>query len=726
MLLAGLPAVGEAQRSARCNADERVRAVDFDGSPSFDVLTMATSIVTHEPGFATRWLRIGSAPCLDPLEVRRDALRLAVLHRQIGWFQAVVNPTIDRRRDGVRVRFTVVPGPEALLDTVRVVGLPTAPAGRRPLDGALRALEGQRFDRTRVDTTVSAMMTRLRDLGYARARVTESRIAIDSTAARATLDLTIDAGRVTTIGEVRITVQPITPGRPRVDTTDVARLLGIATADRFRSSGILEAQQSLYRSEAFRLVLVDTVTPEGPSRDSVIDLTVSVAEARTRNARVGLGWATLDCVRAQGRITDRGFLGVGKRLELSVRMSKLGVGEPADLAPALCARSVRDDPYSARVNYYAGTTFSSPRLFGSDFMPLLSVYSERRSEPFAYLRETTLGGLAEVSRQFTRRTSATAGLQYENGKTTTDFVVSCTRFNLCRPEELVLSQFGRGIGIVSASFTHDRTNDPTDPGEGWRSRLEGRLGETSSELISTLRFYRATGEVAGYHRMLGGSVGARVQAAGVFAPGASLVDGTPLIPQQERLFVGGQNSVRGYQQNLLGPLIYVVSEVEAVTNPDGSTGFAAKRGARFDRAVPRGGTAMVVANLEWRRGFRFVAEQLQVAAFLDAGAVWESQGPAVRFGDLRATPGIGLRVLTPLGPFRVDVGYRPYAALAGRALYFAPTGTDGEQIFCASPRVADAVGDYTDVLSCPATYRPNTTRSLLSRIVFHFGLGQAF
>jgi outer membrane protein insertion porin family/translocation and assembly module TamA len=204
------------------------------------------------------------------------------------------------------------------------------------------------------------------------------------------------------------------------------------------------------------------------------------------------------------------------------------------------------------------------------------------------------------------------------------------------------------------------------------------------------------------------------------------VDGTPLIPQQERLFVGGQNSVRGYQQNLLGPVIYVVSDVKPTTNADGSAGVEVKAGARPLRQVPRGGTAMLVGNLEWRQSFRVVSSQAQFVAFLDAGTLWESRGQAFHIGDLRTTPGLGVRVITPLGPFRVDVGYRPYAALAGRALYFGPSGSAfAGDILCASPRT-QAGADYSDPLTCPATYRPPETRSLLSRLVFHFGLGQAF
>jgi outer membrane protein insertion porin family/translocation and assembly module TamA len=727
ILLTMQPAVLFAQRTARCDDAQRVRSVGFRGSPHFDALTMATSIVTHEPGFVTRVLHIGTPPCLDSLELRRDALRLAILHRQAGWFQASVTPQVVTQRTGSRVLFDITAGPEALLDTIRITGLPAAPEGRRPHDAPLRALEHKRFDRTRVDTTVTAVLARLRDVGYARAGMPESHITIDSNTARVTLDLTFDVGRRVTINAVHVTVQPLRAGDARVDSADVARIVGIAPGDRFRASAILEAQRDLYRSEAFRLVLVDTVTPAVPGRDSLLDLKVSVAEARTRNARVGLGWATQDCIRAQGRISDRGFLGVGRRVELSVRTSKLGVGKPADVAPALCSNALRQDPFSARVNYFVGTTFSDTRLFGLPVVPVISVYSERRGEPFAYLRETSVGALAEISRQVTPRTAGTAGFQYENGKTTTDPVVSCTRFGQCRPEDYILSLFGRGVGILSTSATHDRTNDPVNPSRGWRARTELRAGQTFSELVSSLRFYRATGEAATYFRALGGIVGTRLQWSRAFAPGAELVDGSPLLPQQERLFAGGQNTVRGFQQNLLGPLVYVVSDVRDTVTSAGDRIVEVKPGAGYDRAVPRGGTALVVANLEWRRPFRFIAEQLQFAAFVDVGNVWETNSEGFAWGNLRATPGVGLRVATPLGPFRVDIGYQPYEPRAGRALYFE-SGTSGEggQILCASPRLDRADGDLSDIFSCPSTYRPPRGRGVLSRLAFHFGLGQAF
>ena len=723
------PLQASAQRMARCDKAQRVHSVKFSGSPRFDAITLAASIVTHEPGVKTRWFRIGATPCLDSLELRRDALRLAVMHRQVGWFQATVTPTIERRPDGVRLRFAITAGPEAVLDTIQIHGLPEPAAGTRGFDAPLRALEHKRFDRTRVDSTIDWVVARLRDAGYARAPRPQSQVVIDSAAARVTLTLRFAPGRALSIGSVHIEVQPLQDGSPRVDSAALARLVAIRSGDRFRASAILDAQRDLYRSEAFRLVLIDTLTPLTGVRDSVLDLRVAVAEARTRAARVGLGWATLDCIRMQGRVTDRGFLGVGRRLELSARASKIGVGAPTDFAPALCSGALRVDPFSEKLNYYVGSTLSNTRLFGWPIQPVFTVYSERRGEPFAYLRETSVGALIELSRQFSTRTAGTAGFQYENGKTITDPAVSCARFGQCRPEDFALSLFGRSVGLVSTSASHDHTNDAVNPSRGWRVRGDVRAGDTFSPLVKSLVFYRGTGEASTYIRFAGGVIGTRVQLSRAFAPGAELVDGSPLIPQQERIFAGGQNSVRGYQQNLLGPLVYVVSgaSVRDTVGANGQRVVVVKDGAGYDRAVPRGGTAMFVANLEWRRGFRFLAEELQVAAFVDAGNVWETHAEGFRWGTLRATPGLGLRIVTPLGPFRVDVGYQPYEPRAGRALFFTSgdnTGTTGE-ILCASPRdLSDPRA--SDIFACPSTYRPPTSRGVLSRLTFHFGLGQAF
>ncbi len=722
-------AASAAQSAPRCAPALRVQKVSFSGSPRFDATTLAATIVTQGPGFRARLLHIGQLPCADTLEIRRDALRLAVLHRQAGWFLASVAARYDTVSNGLRIHFDISPGTLATIDSVRTTGLPEPAPGRPAYDIALRDLETRSFDRVRVDSAISDALQRLRDAGYARVARPSNTITIDSAAAKATIEVRFAPGRLMRFGALTVTVQHVDSLKPRIDTADVMRLIRLRSGQRFRATSLVEAQRALYRTDAFRLVLIDTEPPIDAKNDSTLDLKIGVAEAKVRSARTGIGWATQDCMRAQLRLTDRGFLGVGRKVELSARASKIGIGAPADFAPSLCSGALRDDPFSAKLNYYVGSTLSNSQLFGRALAPRLSIYSERRGEPFAYLRETTIGSLIEVSGQVSRRLTWSSGFQYENGRTTTDPLESCTRFGLCRPEEYVLSAFGRGLGLISSSAAYDRTNDAANPTRGSRLRGELRAGQTFSQLVSSLRFYRTSGEGAMYARLFGGVIAVRAQGARAFAPGAELVDGSPLIPQQERLFAGGQNSVRGFQQNLLGPLLYSVTKVKASTAPSGEPIVVVDSGSDY-RAVPRGGTALAVANLEWRRALPFLSQQFQFAAFVDVGNVWEGGSEPFRTANLRATPGAGLRLSTPVGPFRVDIGYSPYAPRMGRALYFTKGDSNGNSgtIQCASPgnTVSTSAVDPGDIFSCPETFRPSSSRGVLSRLVFHFGLGQAF
>jgi outer membrane protein assembly factor BamA len=264
-----------------------------------------------------------------------------------------------------------------------------------------------------------------------------------------------------------------------------------------------------------------------------------------------------------------------------------------------------------------------------------------------------------------------------------------------------------------------------NPSRGIRARGEVRVGETFSEIVSSVVFYRTTGEGTFYRALFGGVLATRLQLSRAFAPGAPLVGNAPLLPQQERLYAGGQNSVRGFQQNLLGPIIYVVDSVKTVDRPTGERVYEVQSDSVRYRAVPRGGSALVVANVEYRRSLPWLSNTLQLAAFVDAGNVWETQAGGFRRGDMRATPGLGVRVSTPLGPFRLDVGYQPYPPRAGSALYFTP-GQNGA-IYCASPGNTVDISRLgeSDIFSCPENYRPRA-RGALSRLVFHFGLGQAF
>jgi outer membrane protein insertion porin family len=111
------------------------------------------------------------------------------------------------------------------------------------------------------------------------------------------------------------------------------------------------------------------------------------------------------------------------------------------------------------------------------------------------------------------------------------------------------------------------------------------------------------------------------------------LDDKTQIPVSERFYLGGASTVRGYPEQLLGPIIF---------SKDGS----------IPRAV--GGKLMVLANIEFRIPLIWL---IWGEVFADAGNVWINASN-FNFGDIKTTSGVGLAVLTPLGPIRFDYGLK--------------------------------------------------------------------
>jgi outer membrane translocation and assembly module TamA len=125
----------------------------------------------------------------------------------------------------------------------------------------------------------------------------------------------------------------------------------------------------------------------------------------------------------------------------------------------------------------------------------------------------------------------------------------------------------------------------------------------------------------------------------VDASGAPVLgpDGEPVLarvddlPASERFFAGGDTTVRGFGLDQLGS-----------TETLDANGF------------PRGGNSVLVLNAELRVP---IWGDLGVAAFLDGGNVFRRMED---FGDggLRGAAGFGVRYRSPIGPLRVDFGFK--------------------------------------------------------------------
>ena len=84
-----------------------------------------------------------------------------------------------------------------------------------------------------------------------------------------------------------------------------------------------------------------------------------------------------------------------------------------------------------------------------------------------------------------------------------------------------------------------------------------------------------------------------------------------------------------------------------------------------------GGNTLAVGNVEVRVPSPVFSSRLRLAAFVDAGGVWQ-RGAENSTPVIRVTPGVGIRLGTPLGPARLDVAYNPYKLQAGTLFQVTP------------------------------------------------------
>ncbi len=107
----------------------------------------------------------------------------------------------------------------------------------------------------------------------------------------------------------------------------------------------------------------------------------------------------------------------------------------------------------------------------------------------------------------------------------------------------------------------------------------------------------------------------------------------------ERFYLGGANSLRGYESDLAPPLGVFLDE-KGVT-----------------RLVPRGGKTMINATMELRFPFY---RPLQMVFFQDLGFLFGKKMSKINAKNILLSTGFGLRYSTPIGPVRFDIGWNHY------------------------------------------------------------------
>jgi outer membrane protein insertion porin family len=247
----------------------------------------------------------------------------------------------------------------------------------------------------------------------------------------------------------------------------------------------------------------------------------------------------------------------------------------------------------------------------------------------------------------------------------------CSFFSACTSDVIAALSENRVLATLSALGTFSRVNSPVDPTRGSLSTMELTYSSKYIGSSSLQQFTRFTLGSAWYRPLSREVVFSwRVRGGIIFSPTLDVAtESGAFIPPEQRFYAGGPNDVRGFERNELGPVVYVV--------PQSAVDSAAAHGNPIPsdsvHVAATGGNTLVLANAELRIPSPVFSSRLRLAAFVDAGGVWQRQGPSSS-RVVRVTPGVGIRLATPLGPARLDVAYNPYRLQPGPLLQFNSSG----------------------------------------------------
>jgi outer membrane protein insertion porin family len=675
-----------------------VRGLSFKGNHALDDYQLSAAISTTNSSWfarsgAVRWIGLGEKRPFDEVEFDRDVLRITLLYRKSGYMNVAVDTVVRRTEKDIYITFLIDEGPPVILDSLAVLGLDSvAKPDLVTRDLPLRA--GDAFSRILLDATSDTLVRRLRDRGYPDAIAFQS-FERDKTDLTANAAIDLQPGPLSDVSDITIS------GTKRVSPKVARSLLATRPGQQFSQEDLYRSQRNLYRSELFSFAAVGIDSAAYDMTSDSVPLTVRVAESKPRRARGSVGYATDDCFRVGAGITFRNFAGGGRILDLSGRLSKIGVGSPTDWGMQdgfLCSQLKPDTLGSGEVNYSLAISLRRPAFLSPHNTLTTTLFADRRSDYLVYLRQEVGAGLS-LNRETLRQAKLSLTYSYTYGSTQASPASFCVSLLVCSSEDIAQLSSDQGLGALGASATFPSVNNPLDPTRGSRTTVQATVSAQLLGSSESQQFVQLVANRAWYRTLSRQAVlSFRLRAGAMWAPLTtfSATEATNYIPPANRFYAGGPNDVRGYQLNGLGPVNYLIinDTIPIDTTNPGNTPIP-------EGAIsysPVGGNMLGIGNLEvrfpspvWGRLFRLVA-------FVDAGVLWDRYQNTP---EVRVTPGVGLRLVTPLGPVRLDVGYNGYSQQPG-ALYLSQNN---------------------EVVRIRDSYTPTGNPD---RFVFHFAVGQPF
>ena len=594
----------------------------------------------------------------DPFVEARAGLiaaAIAELYRVRGFAQASVRPALQVLPEAqavnvtyrpVAIRFEIVEGPQTVLSGLAFEGN-TAIAS--PVLQAQMALQaGKPFYRPQMSVDRDAIERAYRSQGFQSVSV-NSQLAFTPDQQQVALTWMIREGDQIKVDHVLIS------GNARISAGLIRRELTIRPGDPLSEDAMIESQQRLAALGLFRRVRISELPRTGSlAHDVLVELEESATTTIDYGGGVEVGRIAESADDGSGAIDQldigpRGFFAISRR-------NLWGKNRSVTLFGRVTLRREAEDPNDPELtgaygfNDYRGLfTYREPRAFGTTGDAQATAFIEQgRRSSFSFNRRGVTTDYARRLGNFT-----------VTGRYTFDYTKLFDE-QIAAEDQLLIDRLFPQVKLskIFGGILRDSRDDVLDPQQGAVIGLDGSVA--ARILGSEVGFVKTFAQGFLYRRLPGRRIvvaaGARLGLAVGFSqdipppleiaaapPGAEHAvdspDAAPIafpiairdLPASERFFGGGDTTVRGFALDRLG--------TDETLDPQG---------------FPQGGNGMAIFNLETRAPYW---KNLQFVWFLDAGNVFKHASD-IHLQEIRFTSGVGFRYRSPIGPLRVDWGWK--------------------------------------------------------------------
>ena len=341
---------------------------------------------------------------------------------------------------------------------------------------------------------------------------------------------------------------------------------------------------------------VEIETQEVPGNPDQVDLLINVVEKPTGSIQLGAGFSSAEKVSLSFGIKQENVFGSGNYLGLDVNTSKYN----RTLVVSTTNPYFTDTGISRTYDVYYRTT--RPYYDDGAYKIVTKGASVRFGVPFSEV-DTVFFGAGVEGNEIKPGTYMPGAYSIYCGGTA-DSSTGCSK---------------TGIPLT-IGWTRDNRDSALAPNAGRYQRVN-----LETSFLSDMRYWKANYQIQQYIPL---NKKYTIALNGELGWGGAI--GSNPYPIFKNFYSGGLGSVRGFEQGSLGN--------HDVNNPN----------------LALGGTRKLTLNAEFMVPFPGAGNDrtLRLFTFLDAGNVW-AEGESMDLNTLRASTGIGISWISPLGPLRL-------------------------------------------------------------------------